>query len=201
MRKKLRDKKKLRLPNHEFGDYLLREIEVKDYQDMFEYGSNPEVTKYLNWGPFVLPVEAKRSIKFIFMPRLKRGLPIGYAIVDLKKHKMIGTIDYHTKHDKDQSVEIGYALHEDYWNQGIMSHALQYMIDLGFHHFEYKKLRIRHMLDNVASEKIIKKTPFRFTEETLFQLKKLRDKRLVTLKNYELTKEEYDEYQQSQRNL
>jgi ribosomal-protein-alanine N-acetyltransferase len=177
VRGKLRDYRKLRLPDHRFGDYLLREIQLKDYKDMYEYGSNPEVTRYLNWGPFHLQIEAKKSIKSIFFPRLKMGLPIGYAIVDLKKDKMIGTIDFHTKNDLDESVEIGYALHEDYWNQGIMTHALKYLIDLGFNHFNYKKLRIRHMIDNIGSEKIIAKTPFRFTEESIYQLKKIHDRR------------------------
>ncbi|MFA6692509.1 MAG: GNAT family N-acetyltransferase [Acholeplasmataceae bacterium] len=193
----MRNYRKLRLPEHQFGNYLLREISVKDYKDMFEYGSNPKVTEYLNWGPFYLQIEAKRSIKSIFIPRLKRGLPIGYAIIDLIKNKMIGTIDFHTKNEDDQSVEIGYALHQDYWNQGIMTYALKYLIDLGFNYFNYRKLRIRHMEGNIGSEKIIAKTPFRFTEETIYQLKKIHDRRLVVLKNYELTKEEYDEYQQS----
>jgi len=193
----VRNYRKLRLPEHQFGNYLLREISVKDYKDMFEYGSNPKVTEYLNWGPFYLQIEAKRSIKSIFIPRLKRGLPIGYAIIDLIKNKMIGTIDFHTKNEDDQSVEIGYALHQDYWNQGIMTYALKYLIDLGFNYFNYRKLRIRHMEGNIGSEKIIAKTPFRFTEETIYQLKKIHDRRLVVLKNYELTKEEYDEYQQS----
>ena len=193
----MRDYRKLRLPEHQFGNYMLREISVKDYKDMFEYGSNPKVTEYLNWGPFYLQIEAKRSIKSIFIPRLKRGLPIGYAIIDLIKNKMIGTIDFHTKNEDDQSVEIGYALHQDYWNQGIMTYALKYLIDLGFNYFNYRKLRIRHMEGNIGSEKIIAKTPFRFTEESIYQLKKIHDRRLVVLKNYELTKEEYDEYQQS----
>ncbi len=193
----MRNYRKLRLPEHQFGNYLLREISVKDYKDMFEYGSNPKVTEYLNWGPFYLQIEAKRSIKSIFIPRLKRGLPIGYAIIDLIKNKMIGTIDFHTKNEDDQSVEIGYALHQDYWNQGIMTYALKYLIDLGFNYFNYRKLRIRHMEGNIGSEKIIAKTPFRFTEESIYQLKKIHDRRLVVLKNYELTKEEYDEYQQS----
>lgn len=193
----MRNYQKLRLPEHQFGNYLLREISVKDYKDMFEYGSNPKVTEYLNWGPFYLQIEAKRSIKSIFIPRLKRGLPIGYAIIDLIKNKMIGTIDFHTKNEDDQSVEIGYALHQDYWNQGIMTYALKYLIDLGFNYFNYRKLRIRHMEGNIGSEKIIAKTPFRFTEESIYQLKKIHDRRLVVLKNYELTKEEYDEYQQS----
>jgi ribosomal-protein-alanine N-acetyltransferase len=193
----VRNYRKLRLPEHQFGNYLLREISVKDYKDMFEYGSNPKVTEYLNWGPFYLQIEAKRSIKSIFIPRLKRGLPIGYAIIDLIKNKMIGTIDFHTKNEDDQSVEIGYALHQDYWNQGIMTYALKYLIDLGFNYFNYRKLRIRHMEGNIGSEKIIAKTPFRFTEESIYQLKKIHDRRLVVLKNYELTKEEYDEYQQS----
>ena len=168
----MRNYRKLRLPEHQFGNYLLREISVKDYKDMFEYGSNPKVTEYLNWGPFYLQIEAKRSIKSIFIPRLKRGLPIGYAIIDLIKNKMIGTIDFHTKNEDDQSVEIGYALHQDYWNQGIMTYALKYLIDLGFNYFNYRKLRIRHMEGNIGSEKIIAKTPFRFTEETIYQLKK-----------------------------
>ena len=36
---------------------------------------------------------------------------------------------------------------------------------------------------------------------TLYHLKKRKDNRLITLKNYELTKEEYHEYQQSQGHL
>lgn len=196
----MRIKKDLRLPDYHFGDYMLREIKLKDWQDMYAYGSDPQVTKYLNWGPFISPSEARKSIKTIFFPRVKEGIPVGYAIIDKINNRMIGTIDFHTPRE-DGSKEIGFALNRNYWNRGIMSHALLYLIDLGFNHFHYDKLIIRHMADNEQSERVIKKTPFRMKPNTLYHLKKRKDNRLITLKNYELTKEEYHEYQQSQGHL
>jgi [ribosomal protein S5]-alanine N-acetyltransferase len=58
---------------------------------------------------------------------------------------MIGTIDFHSKIKKENGAEIGFVLHQDYWNQGIMSKCLNTVIDIGFDHLSYDFIKIKHL--------------------------------------------------------
>ena len=178
-------------------DIMLRTLTKKDYKDMFEYGKNRDVVRFLSWGPFGIPKEAKQSIANIFYPRLKRGLPIGYAIVDAKTSKMIGTIDFHSKIKDEQGAEIGFVLHHDYWNRGIMTKALKAMIQIGFEHLGYDFIRIRHLGQNIASQKVIQKTPFKLKHIEPFMIEKATHIISDDMYTYEMTKEDYHGSQQS----
>ena len=179
------------MPEIILSQVMLRTIKKSDYLDMFDYGKRKEVVKFLSWGPFVLEKEALNSIKKIFLSRLKQGLPIGYAIIDLKTNKMIGTIDFHTKAKNENGAEIGYVLHPDYWNRGIMSEALNKMIEVGFKHLKYDFIRIRHLKSNVQSYKVIAKTPFKYVKSEPFVLEKSYEIMKDEMLYYELFKENY----------
>lgn len=185
------------MPKVIFGDYMLRTIKKRDYRDLFEYGKDPEVTKFLNWGPMVLSIEARRSIKDIFFPRIKNGLPIGYAIVDIKKNKMIGTVDFHSKIDDQYAAEIGYVIHKDYWSKGIMTQAVKELIRLGFTYLNYDKIIIKHLSKNIGSKRVIEKSGFKYLRKEPYTLKKrnsiISDDMLI----YEMTKEDYHGSKQS----
>lgn len=185
------------MPKVIIGDYMLRTIKKRDYRDLFEYGKDKEVTKFLNWGPMVLSIEAKRSIKDIFYPRIKSGLPIGYAIIDTKKNKMIGTVDFHSKAEGENIAEIGYVLHKDYWGKGIMTQAVKELIKLGFSYLNYEKIIIKHLSKNIGSQRVIEKSGFKFIKKEAYTLKKrnlvISDDMLI----YEITKEDYHGSKQS----
>jgi len=189
------------MPTVIFDGYMLRTIIKKDYLDMFDYGKDPEVTRFLTWSHYQKPIEAKNAIKKIFYPRVKRGLPRGYAIIDINKNKMIGTIDFHSKKPGENGAEIGYVIHRDYWNQGVMTKALAELIRVGFEHLKYDIIHIKHMKNNVASQKVIEKNHFVKvrTEPLIMEKEKeiIEDEIII----YELTKERYYGYQQSQGNL
>ena len=189
------------MPNLIFDHYMLRTISKKDAKDMYDYGKNPEVVKYLSWGPMKDLKDAKYAIKTVFLPRFKKGLPIGYAIVDLLSDKMIGTIDFHTKDDQRNGAEIGYVLHQDYWNKGIMSEALAIMLDVGFTHLRYDIIKIKHLVDNIASQKVILKTPFSYVGREAMTITRFGTTQQVEMFCYELTKEAYHGYQQSKGNV
>ncbi|MFP4186738.1 MAG: GNAT family N-acetyltransferase, partial [Acholeplasmataceae bacterium] len=132
-------KKYRRMPVIDFADYRLRTIRLKDAKDMFDYGRRSDVTRFLSWGPFTDIREARRSIKEVFFPRIKQGLPIGYAIIDMKRSKMIGTIDFHSTIESGDGAEIGFVIHPDYWNKGICSRALVELIRIGFSYLGYER--------------------------------------------------------------
>ena len=158
---------------------------------MYDYGRDNEVTKYLTWGPYHHPNEAKSTIRKIFYPRTKKGLPRGYAIVDIEKNKMIGTIDFHSKKRNENGAEIGYVIHKDYWNKGIMTRALDEMIKIGFDYLEYDVIHIKHIKANEASMRVIQKNNFQIVKKEPFIYQKNQEMIEDELLIYELTKEKY----------
>lgn len=147
-----------------FKNYMLRDINLQDAADMYEYGSDMDVVATLNWGPYTAPSEAVYSIKSFFLTRPKKGLPVGYAIVDLENNKMIGTADFHTK-QADGSYELGYALHKDYWNKGIMTQVVRQMIEIGLYYFGFERIVVGHALSNPKSQRVIEKNGFVFSHD------------------------------------
>lgn len=147
-----------------FDNYMLRDVELKDAKDMFEYGKDLETVKFLSWGPYSDVTEAYGSIREFFLKRPERGLPIGYAIVDLKNDKMIGTIDFHTM-ISEGVVEVGFCLNKAYWNKGIMSKSLQKILEVGFYYHGFNKIIIGHANENLQSMRVIEKNNFIFEYE------------------------------------
>jgi [ribosomal protein S5]-alanine N-acetyltransferase len=191
----------LHMPEIRFGAYRLRTIKVSDWMDMFEYGSDPVVTEHLNWGPFERPEDAKRAIKGIFLPRPTKGLPVGYAIEDTFNKKMIGTIDIHSPSRDNRSVEIGFVLHRAYWNKGIMTEALTRLLEVVFGHLGYRTVRIRHLVNNEASARVIMKAGFNYVSTEPFVIEKQGVRMTGQVRVYTLDKEEYHGHKQSQRNI
>ena len=189
---------KYKLPNIELEDIILREIELKDYRDMFEYGCDPEVVFRLSWGPYEHMNEPKRTIRSKFLKRPKNGLPIGYSIVFKETNKMIGTIDYHTIRGH-KTVEVGYVINSKYWNKGIVTRALNKVIEVGFEILDYEKLIIKHSASNHASQKVIRKNHFIYSHTIEREFYNRLYKNFEDVLCYEMTRSEYDDIK-SKRN-
>lgn len=189
------------MPEVYLDDVILRTLHKHDDKDMYAYGTDPEVTRYLSWGPFTTIKEARWSIKHVFFKRLRRGLPIGYAIVDVKTSKMVGTIDFHSKMESRNGAEIGFALHRDYWNKGIMTKALKAMIPLGFDHLGYDVIIVKHMKANAASRRVIEKNGFLYQGSEPFNLQKKHHRIVDEMMIYHMTKEMYHGHPSRERNL
>jgi ribosomal-protein-alanine N-acetyltransferase len=157
------------LPTTKIGRITLREITRFDYLDYYEIGRDSDVCKYLSWGPFIYPSESLYAIDNFFLSRPLIGLPIGYAIVI--GGKMVGVIDYHTYYPEINAIEIGYVLHRDYWNKGIMTQVLKKCIGIAFNHLEVDKILIAHSNINVASQRVILKSGFKYESQKIVNIK------------------------------
>ncbi len=172
------------LPIVDLGDIYLRAIVFEDYEDMFEYGSDVRVTKNLSWHYETLE-DAKQTVPKVFLSRPKRNLPNAYALVTKDTNKMIGTCDFHTIDWEQNTGEIGYALHYDYWGKGYMTLACKALIAFGFNNLKLDTIVISHNILNIGSQKVIEKAGFNFVIE------KPHPKLQTINRFYELTKEEY----------
>ena len=51
-------------------------------------------------------------------------------------HRMIGTCGFVRFDEENESAEVGYVLHPDYWGQGLAAEALREVLSFGFDRLE-----------------------------------------------------------------
>lgn len=146
---------------YEFDNYYLRVLKIDDYVDYYDIGINKNNVKYLSWEPFESLDEAKDLFTHIYFSEDFKDDPEGYAIIDKKTNKMIGVIDFHSYNKKNKEAEVGYLLHIDYWNLGIITKALEILIDIGFNKLYLNKIIIQTIKENYSSIRVCEKNNFK----------------------------------------
>lgn len=180
----------MEMPIIDIGDCILRTIERNDYVDIFEYARDKDVAKYTSWEPMTQIFEAKKLVNEYYLERTKRNMPVGYAIIYKENNKLIGVIDFNSI-DNNFCGEIGYVLNKNYWNKGIATRALKKMIEVGFDVLKLNRIEIRHVDENIASEKVIKHADFRY-EGTLRKKFLAKETHLFKdIKQYSILRTEY----------
>lgn len=133
----------------------LRPVTLADTDDLFEYASDEETTR------FVFPKnetkeETRASIAKYFMKE-----PFGKYGIELKETgKMIGTIDLRVN-EEHRNAEIGYVLNRAFWRKGYMVEAAEALLNLGFEKMDLIRIWAYHDSENPASGRVMEKLGFK----------------------------------------
>ncbi len=171
--------------------FIMRQVTSEDYMDYYFIGLSKENTRYLSWGPFMSPFEAKIMLEEFYINRPSSEAP-AFGIEYIKTKELIGMIEFHSYNNESNQAEVGFVLREDWHHRGIMTKALGYLIEFGFEHLKLDKILIGHVDLNVDSKKLIHKFPFHyeFTKRAGFCTKDTHEFRNVIY--YSLYKYEYE---------
>jgi len=111
---------------------LMRDFRHTDLEVVHAYGSDPEVARYMEWGPNSLEdtrLFLDRALaNQAAWPRLDFGLAMEFAETGV----VIGSINLCLRDAASRTAEIGYCLHRDYWRQGIAHEASRALVDVAF---------------------------------------------------------------------
>ena len=137
---------------------ILRQARIEDAQAMFDnWASDPEVTRHLTWSYYTDPAECAEYISELieedawdwFIEFKETGEPIGsFGIFDL--------------HEPTQSVECGYVIGRPWWNKGIVTEALEAVMEWLFDYVGVQVVRAKHSVDNPASGRVMVKCGMQF---------------------------------------
>lgn len=136
---------------------ILRDWYLTDLDDFFIFMSNPNVT--IPEGS--LPKKCKEDC----LPPLKYLVQTknNYAIVLKETGKVIGSVGLNEDADGNENVRnVGFMLHEGYWNQGLITEALKEIISSASEITSY--LSCGHAAGNARTEHIIKKLGFKYVK-------------------------------------
>lgn len=152
-------------PTIQTKSITLRKLNLEDAPMLFNYYSNENVHRHLDWyGPKTL--ERSYEVINIWNKGYEDGWIIRFAIADKATDEIIGTI--FLSEFVGKRAEIGYELSEQYWGRGIMSEAIQEVLSLGFNELGLVRIQAFVSEENIASRKLL--TKFDFSEEGCLRL-------------------------------
>lgn len=138
--------------------YYLREQQDKDSTDFFQYYTDPAVGQHIL---ATKPQNLKEATQEIQHCRnlFHHYKGIYWSLADKSNDKMIGAIGIYVNH-LHQRGEICYDLAQAYWNQGIMTAALNIIVEFSFATIGLTRLEATTLPENIASHVILKKLGF-----------------------------------------
>ena len=93
-----------------------------------------------------------------YLLRQYRSCAPGTFVIALRETgKVIGTIGFMWVQQENRSAEVGYSLSRAYWNRGIMTEALQAVLQFGFETLNLNRIEAQHESDNPASGRVMEK--------------------------------------------
>lgn len=144
------------LPTLETERLLLRKLTVEDAQDMFQYGSDAEVSRYVTWEAHRTLEDTKEFIQFV-LTKYEKGEIAPWGIVLKETSELIGTIDFVSWQINHKIAEIGYVIAQKYWGQGIATEAGKEILEFGFQNMHLVRIQARCFVENGGSERVMKK--------------------------------------------
>lgn len=138
---------------------ILRQFKPEDIDVLYEMRSNTEVMNLIRREPARSKADVAVIIKKI-NDEFAANNAITWAISMKDNPVLIGTIGFWRIEKENYRAEIGYMLHPDHHQKGIMHEAMQVALDYAFHVLGLHSVEAWINPINVASRKLAEKSGF-----------------------------------------
>ena len=146
---------------------ILRSFREEDVDAMAELFANPDFMRF-SLGVFT---ERKKTVEFIekVMGWDRAGMPSQFAVVSRSEDAVIGYSGFLHHPEVPGEVEIGYRLHPDYWNRGLITEAARAVRDHGFADLKLPRVISLIHPENIPSRRVAEKNGMKVEKEITFR--------------------------------
>ena len=146
-------------PNLETERLLLRRVNNNDIKEVLALRSNPETMKYI---PRPLVKNDDEALEHIAMieTKIENNEGINWAITLKDNPKLIGLIGHYRIKPEHYRSEIGYMILPEFNGKGIVTEAVQEVVNYGFEAMQLHSIEAVIDPDNIASAKVLEKNNF-----------------------------------------
>ena len=144
---------------------MLREWNLKDFQDFSRLAKNPNVMRYINNG---MLWDDHQILKFIKRQQLLQQ-QVGHCqwVIELKqKEGLIGFCGI-APFEPPGFLEIGWWLDESCWGRGYATEAAKMVLDYSIHELGITQLRSVSHRDHSRSQAVMRRIGMRFEQDLL----------------------------------
>jgi RimJ/RimL family protein N-acetyltransferase len=140
---------------------LLREYVQSDWEQVHEYSSDPEVVRFMLWGPNSEDQTRNFVARAIGFQREEPRHQFEVAVVLKDTGKVIGGIGLRIKSERRKEADLGYCYSREAWGKGYGSEAAQSMLRFGFEKLHMHRIWATCDAENRGSAGVMKKCGMR----------------------------------------
>jgi RimJ/RimL family protein N-acetyltransferase len=146
---------------------VLREFRESDFDAVHAYGADPEVARFMVWGPNT-PEETRAFLDRVQEQQAGWPRPSVNTAVELADSgRLIGSAELRVVHSENQHGEFGYCFHRDVWGQGYGPEAAGALIRQGFEEMGLHRITATCDVRNRKSWRVMEKLGMR--REAMFR--------------------------------
>lgn len=139
----------------------IRELSPDDWQAVHQYGSEPEVVRYMPWGPNTVEETQEFISRTIEQQKAEPRRAYDMAITLRPSGKLIGGVGLRVHGEKADQGDIGYVLRRDLWGHGYVTEAARSMLGFGFKDLGLHRMWATCDTRNIGSYRVMKKIGMR----------------------------------------
>ena len=135
---------------------LLRDSEQADWQAVHSYASDPEVVRYMDWGPNTED-ETKSFVKRSITSQQEEPRR-DFELAVVLEGRLIGGCGIYISDPRNREGWIGYCLNRGFWGRGIGTETARAIVAFGFDRLGLHRIFATCDPENVASARVLEKT-------------------------------------------
>lgn len=144
------------LPRLETQRVVIRSLALEDVDGYFAFASDPEVTKYLRWGPHLDRDCTAGYIQGV-LDAYANGKDSPWGIELKAEKKVIGSIHLMQLDHCYRKAETGFVLARAYWNNGYATEALKRVLEYSFAELQLNRVEAFCIPENRAGARVLEK--------------------------------------------
>ena len=177
------------LPTLRAPRVTLRAARMSDAADMYAYSRDPEVARHVLWDAHTSIHQTRGYLRYIIR-QYRYGEPSTFVIELNAERRVIGTIGLMWVQKENRSAEVGYSLSRAYWNQGLMTEALNTLLRFCFETLCLNRVEAQYETDNPASGAVMRHVGMR--REGVLRQRIYNKGRFVDVELYAILRAEYE---------
>lgn len=140
---------------------VLREVELDDVPAMQRYAGDPEVCRYMLWGPNTLEQTRGFCMSQLDIQRSRDRQDYELAVIEKASGDLVGGVGLRVRNTLQREGDVGYVLCRDRWGQGLAAEALGAILRFGFGVLGLHRVWATADARNVQSTRVMEKAKMR----------------------------------------
>jgi [ribosomal protein S5]-alanine N-acetyltransferase len=140
---------------------MLREFRASDEADVHAYGSDPEVSRYMDWGPNDEATTQAVIARWLASQAIWPRADINLAVEPVGDGRVIGSIRLGLKDPANRTADLGHSYHRAYWRQGYAAEAARALLAVGFGELGLHRIWATADVRNIGSWRLLEKLGMR----------------------------------------
>ena len=140
---------------------ILREFREQDFDDIHHYGSQPDVVRFMIWGPNTEEETREFLDRKLAKQAARPRADVSVAAELIAKGRVMGALELRILDPASRTGEFGYCFGREHWNQGYATEAAGALIRVGFETLGLRRITANCDQRNTGSWRVMEKLGMR----------------------------------------